>query len=141
MTRLEPVHPGEVLKHDFMEPFGLSATALAKAVGVTPARINEIARGRRGITAETALRLARYFNTDARSWMNLQDRYELEAKPYAPSVRTKWRCFVPRRSSPIPPGSCWTSVTTGSFCSIRAACCRTSWRACACGCANSARAA
>ena len=65
MTRLEPVHPGEVLKHDFMEPFGLSATALAKAVGVTPARINEIVRGRRGITAETALRLARYFNTDA----------------------------------------------------------------------------
>ena len=78
MTRLEPVHPGEVLKHDFMEPFGLSATALAKAIGVTPARINEIVRGRRGITAETALRLARYFNTDARSWMNLQDRYELD---------------------------------------------------------------
>ncbi len=78
MTRLEPVHPGEVLKHDFMEPFGLSATALAEAIGVTPARISEIVRGRRGITAETALRLARYFNTDARSWMNLQDRYELE---------------------------------------------------------------
>ena len=78
MTRLEPVHPGEVLKHDFMDPFALSATALAKAIGVTPARIAEIVRGRRGITAETALRLARYFNTDARSWMNLQDRYELE---------------------------------------------------------------
>ncbi len=77
MTRLDPVHPGEVLKHDFMEPFGLSATALAKAIGVTPARIAEIVRGRRGITAETALRLARYFGTDARSWMNLQDRYEL----------------------------------------------------------------
>ncbi|MYG52553.1 MAG: HigA family addiction module antidote protein [Rhodospirillaceae bacterium] len=77
MTRLEPVHPGEVLKHDFMEPFGLSATALAKAIGVTPARIAEIVRGRRGITAETALRLARYFGTDARSWMNLQDRYKL----------------------------------------------------------------
>ena len=78
MTRLEPVHPGDVLKHDFMEPFGLSAIALAKAIGVTPARINEIVRGRRGITAETALRLARYFSTDAQSWMNLQDRYELE---------------------------------------------------------------
>ncbi len=78
MTRLEPVHPGEVLKHDFMDPFALSATALAKEIGVTPARINEIVRGRRGITADTALRLARYFNTDARSWMNLQDRYELE---------------------------------------------------------------
>ena len=65
MTRLDPVHPGEVLKHDFMEPFALSSTALAKAIGVTPARINEIVRCRRGITAETALRLARYFGTDA----------------------------------------------------------------------------
>ena len=77
MTRLQPVHPGEVLKHDFMEPFGLSATALAKATGVTPARINEIVRGRRGITAAPALRLAKYFGTDAQSWMNLQTRYEL----------------------------------------------------------------
>ena len=77
MTRLDPVHPGEVLKHDFMEPPGLSATAPAAAIGVTPARIGGIARGRRGITAETALRLARYFGTDARSWMNLQDRYAL----------------------------------------------------------------
>ena len=75
--RLDPVHPGEVLKHDFMEPFALSSTALAVAIGVTPARINEIVRRRRGITAETALRLAKYFNTDAQSWMNLQDRYEL----------------------------------------------------------------
>ena len=77
MTRLEPVHPGEVLKHDFMEPFALSSNALARAIGVTAARINEIVRCRRGITAETALRLARYFGTDAQSWMNLQDRYEL----------------------------------------------------------------
>ena len=61
-----------------MEPFGLSATVLAKAVGVTPARINEIVRGRRGITAETALPLARYFHTDAQSWMNLQNHCELE---------------------------------------------------------------
>ena len=77
MTRLAPVHPGEVLKHDFMEPFALSSTALAKGIGVTPARINEIVRQRRGITAETALRLAKYFDTDAQSWMNLQDHYEL----------------------------------------------------------------
>ena len=77
MARLAPVHPGEVLKHDFMEPFALSSTALAKAIGVTPARINEVVRRRRGITADTALRLARYFGTDAQSWMNLQDRYEL----------------------------------------------------------------
>lgn len=78
MKRLDPVHPGEVLKHDFMEPLGLSAAALAKALGVTSARINEIVRGGRGITAETALRLARYFNTDARSWMSLQNHYDLE---------------------------------------------------------------
>ena len=78
MTRLEPLHPGEVLKHEFMEPFALTATALAEAIGVTPARINEIVRRRRGITADTALRLARYFSTDAQSWMNLQDRYELD---------------------------------------------------------------
>ena len=77
MARLDPVHPGEVLKHDFMESFGLSTTALARAIGVTPARINEIVRGRRGFIAATALRLARYFSTDAQSWMNLQDRYEL----------------------------------------------------------------
>lgn len=78
MTQLAPVHPGEVLKHDFMDPFELSATALANAIGVSPARVSDIINGRRGITAETALRLARYFKTDARSWMNLQDRYELE---------------------------------------------------------------
>ena len=77
MIELEPVHSGEVLRHDFMEPFALSSNALARALGVTPARVNEIVRGRRGITAETALRLARYFGTDAQSWMNLQDRYEL----------------------------------------------------------------
>ena len=74
---MDPLHPGEVLKRDFMEPFDLSSTALAKVLGVTPAQINEIVRCRRGITADTALRLARYFGTDAQSWMNLQDRYEL----------------------------------------------------------------
>ena len=77
MTVLDPIHPGEVLKHDFMEPFALSSAALARAIGVTPARIAEILRGRRGLTADTALRLARYFGTDAQSWMNLQDRYDL----------------------------------------------------------------
>ncbi len=78
MNKLQPVHPGEILKYEFMEPFGLSATALANALGVTPTRINDIVLGRRGITASTALRLARYFNTDARSWINLQSLYELE---------------------------------------------------------------
>ena len=77
MNRLAPVHPGEVLREDFMVPLGLSANSLARELGVTPARINEIVRGRRGITAETALRLARYFGTDPEGWMNLQNRYEL----------------------------------------------------------------
>lgn len=90
MTQLDPIHPGEVLKHDFMQPCGLSANALAKAVGVTPARINEIIRGRRGISAETALRLAKYFNTDAQSWMNLQAQYELALaeQVVAPALRS-----------------------------------------------------
>ena len=77
MNLLAPVHPGEVLEQDFMKPNRLSNTALARAIGVAPARVNEIVRGRRGITAGTALRLARYFNTDAQSWMNLQSQYEL----------------------------------------------------------------
>jgi len=76
--KLSPIHPGEILLEDFMRPLELSSTALASAVGVTPARINEIVRGRRGISADTALRLARYFGTDAQSWMNLQQRYDLE---------------------------------------------------------------
>ena len=76
-TLLPPVHPGEILREEFMKPFGLSANALARAIGVTTARINEIANERRGITADTALRLATYFGTDAQSWMNLQQGYEL----------------------------------------------------------------
>lgn len=77
MIRLQPVHPGEILKHDFIDPSPLSARALATALGVSPGRITEIVRGRRSITASTALRLARYFGTDAQSWMNLQTRYDL----------------------------------------------------------------
>jgi addiction module HigA family antidote len=76
--KLPPIHPGEVLREDFMVPFALSSNALANAIGVTPARVNDIVRGRRGITADTALRLARYFATDAQSWLNLQQRYEFE---------------------------------------------------------------
>lgn len=76
--KLPPIHPGEILLEDFMRPLGLSSNALAQLLEVTPARINEIVRGRRGITADTALRLARYFGTDAQNWLNLQTRYELE---------------------------------------------------------------
>lgn len=74
---MRPIHPGEILREEYMDPLGLSANALARALGVTPARVNDIVRGRRGITGDTALRLARYFGTDAQSWLNLQAAYEL----------------------------------------------------------------
>lgn len=74
---MRPVHPGEILLEDFMKPIGLSANALARALGVTAARINDIVRERRGITGDTALRLARYFGTDAESWLSYQAMYEL----------------------------------------------------------------
>ena len=74
---MRPIHAGEILREDYLIPLGLSANALAKQLGVTPARINEIVRERRGITGDTALRLARFFGTDAQSWLNLQTAYEL----------------------------------------------------------------
>ena len=76
--KLPPVHPGEILLHDFMEPLGLSQNALAKAVAVTPMRISQIVRGERSITADTALRLSRYFGTRAAWWLDLQSHYDLE---------------------------------------------------------------
>lgn len=76
--KLPPIHPGEILREELMQPLGLSSNAVARAIGVTPARIKEIVRERRGITAETALRLARFFGTSVDFWMNLQQRYDLE---------------------------------------------------------------
>ena len=76
--KLKPIHPGEHLREDFMKPLGLSSNALARALEVTPARINEILRERRGISADTALRLARFFGTDAQSWLNLQCHYDIQ---------------------------------------------------------------
>ncbi|MEA3273793.1 MAG: HigA family addiction module antitoxin [Pseudomonadota bacterium] len=75
---MPPVTPGEVLREDFMEPLGLSANSLARALHVPPNRITAILNGTRSITADTALRLARYFNTTPQSWLNLQKNYELE---------------------------------------------------------------
>lgn len=75
---IPPVHPGEILKADFMEPLGLSVNALSRAIGVPRTRLNDVVLGRRGITADTALRLARYFGVGAQFWMNLQSHYELE---------------------------------------------------------------
>lgn len=76
--KLKPIHPGEHLREDFMKPLTLSSNALARALSVTPARVNEIIRGRRSITADTALRLARYFGTDVQSWLNLQSHYDIQ---------------------------------------------------------------
>jgi addiction module HigA family antidote len=77
-NELPPVHPGEILREEYMVPLGISSNKLARDLHVTPARINEIVNERRGIGADTALRLARYFSTDAQSWLNLQKHYELE---------------------------------------------------------------
>jgi addiction module HigA family antidote len=73
-----PVHPGEILLHDFLIPLGLTQYRLAKGTGVPRRRINEIVLGLRGVTADTALRLARFFGTTEQFWLNLQNRYDLE---------------------------------------------------------------
>lgn len=77
-TQLSPVHPGEILMEEFIRPLGVSQAQVAKAIGVPPIRINQIVRGKRSITADTALRLARCFDTSPQLWTNLQSRYDLE---------------------------------------------------------------
>ena len=76
--QLPPVNPGEVLMEDFIEGFGITQHKLAVSIGVPPRRINEIVHGKRAITADTALRLGRYFGVEPQFWLNLQSRYELE---------------------------------------------------------------
>jgi antitoxin HigA-1 len=78
MKRLAPIHPGEVLLEDFMKPHGLTAYRVAKDIGVPALRINQIVRRERGVSADSALRLARYFGTSAAVWIRMQARYELE---------------------------------------------------------------
>ena len=77
-SRMAPIHPGEVLLEDFLTPMGLSQNRLALAIGVHPRRINEIVLGKRGISANTALRLAKFFGTSAKLWLGLQNDYELD---------------------------------------------------------------
>ena len=77
---MSPIHPGEVLLQEYLEPLGVTQHRLALAVGVPPRRINEIVHGKRRISADTALRLARYFGTTERFWLNLQSRYDLEVE-------------------------------------------------------------
>ena len=73
-----PIHPGEILLTEFLEPMGVTQYRLAKDIGVTPRRINEIVHGRRAITADTALRLGRFFTMEAQFWLNLQTHYDME---------------------------------------------------------------
>ncbi|SRR6266571_5316519 len=80
---MRPVHPGEVLREDYLVSLGMTANALAKALNVPAPRINDIVRERRGISADTAMRLARYFGGDARSWLNLQAAYDLRVAEIA----------------------------------------------------------
>ena len=80
---LPPIHPGEILRIEFLDPLGVSQNRLAREIGVPPRRINQIVHGKRSITADTAIRLSRFFGTTAQFWLNLQSRYELDCIIYA----------------------------------------------------------
>ena len=79
---LKPIHPGEILETEFLQPMGLSQNKLAKEIGVPPRRINEIVHGKRAITADTAIRFSKFFGTTAQFWLNLQAHYELDCLIY-----------------------------------------------------------
>lgn len=96
--RLPPVHPGEVLLEDFMKPLGLSQYRVAKDIGVPALRISQIVNGKRAITADTAMRLARYFGTSAVVWLRLQARYNLEKAQIAHGERINKEVTVLDRS-------------------------------------------
>jgi addiction module HigA family antidote len=100
MAREVPLaHPGEILLKDWLEPLGLSQYALARAIGVPPRRINEIVKGLRGITVDTALRLGAFFGTDAQSWINLQTHYDTErARESMADVIGRIRRFEPAQA-------------------------------------------
>jgi len=87
--RLKNVHPGEVLAEEFLTPLGVSAYRLAKEIGVPATRVSEILHGRRAITADTALRLAKYFGTSAKFWLGLQEDYDLEEESLAKAKELK----------------------------------------------------
>jgi addiction module HigA family antidote len=93
-----PVHPGEILLEEFLEPMGISQYRLAKDITVPPRRVNEIVHGKRGITADTALRLSRYFGTCERFWMNLQTRHDLEVEKERLQKRLEREVVVPKRA-------------------------------------------
>jgi addiction module HigA family antidote len=97
--KLPPIHPGEVLSEEFLDPLGLSQYRLARDISVFPRRINEIVHRKRAITADTALRLARYFSTSERFWLNLQSRYDLEIERAKLGHRLRKEVSVLERAS------------------------------------------
>jgi addiction module HigA family antidote len=97
--KLDPIHPGEILAEEFLEPLEISQYRLAKDVSVPARRINEIVKGKRGISADTALRLARYFGTSERFWINLQSHYDLELQKDKLGPRLKREVAELKRAS------------------------------------------
>ena len=95
IARLDPVHPGDVLREDFMKPLGLSAYAVAKALGSTPIAISEIIRRKRGVSAEMAIKLGRLFNVSPELWMGIQSDYDLEV------ARERSEAAIIRRVQPL----------------------------------------
>lgn len=87
--KMAPLHPGEILEKDFLKPLGLTQYRLSKGLGVPPRRINEIVHGKRGITADTALRLARFWGNTPRFWLNLQTGYDLDVETDRLSARLR----------------------------------------------------
>ena len=100
-NQLDPIPPGEILLEEFMKPLGVTQYRLAKEIGVPPRRINEIVHGTRGVSADTALRLARYFGTSAELWLNLQMRYDLEIERDRLGDRLRKEVSVLGRSSGV----------------------------------------
>lgn len=94
--KLNPIHPGEVLLEEFLKPMGISQNKLALNIGVPPRRINEIVLGKRGITADTALRLAAFFGTSAEFWLGLQSQYDLDvtAEELGERIKQEVRSYV-----------------------------------------------
>jgi addiction module HigA family antidote len=95
---MRPVHPGEILNEEYLKPLGMSANALAKALHLTPSRVNDIVLERRGITADTAVRLERYFGASAQFWLNLQSAYDLRKVEQSAQTRRAVREIEPREA-------------------------------------------
>lgn len=97
---MRPIHPGEVLREDYLKPMGMRANALARQLHVPASRINDIVLGRRGITADTALRLSRFFGGDAQSWLNLQTTHDLRSAELNEDLQASLRQIHPMQLHP-----------------------------------------